>query len=84
MGNELYDFKMMQLPQTFVLRQDTGKEIAAYLERIAQEMGSQGWQFYRIDAVGVAVRPGCLEAIFGGRQTMSTYNIVTFRRPKPG
>lgn len=76
-----YEFKMVQLPQTFVLRQDTGKEIAAYLEKISNDHGAEGWEFYRIDSVGVAVQPGCLAALSGTKQTMTYYNVVTFRRP---
>lgn len=80
---ENYDFKMIQLPQTFVLQKDTGKEIAVYLEKLSQDMSAQGWQFYRIDQVGVAVAPGCLGAMSGVKQTMTYYNVVTFRRDKP-
>ena len=81
---ENYDFKMVQLPQTFVLQKDTGKEIAAYLEKLSQEMSAQGWQFYRVDSVGVAVQPGCAGAMTGVKQTMNYYNVVTFRREKAG
>jgi hypothetical protein len=77
-----YEFKMVQLPQTFVLKQDTGKEIAAYLEKLVQETGAQGWEFYRIDQVGVLVQPGCLAAFTGTKQTMTYYNVITFRRSK--
>lgn len=77
-----YEFKMVQLPQTFVLKQDTGKEIAAYLEKLIQDMGAQGWEFYRIDQVGVLVQPGCLAALVGTKQTMTYYNVVAFRKPK--
>lgn len=81
MAETTYEFKMMQLPQTFVLQKDTGKEIAVYLEKTSREMGVQGWEFYRIDQVGVAVQPGCLGALSGVKQTMTYYNVVTFRRP---
>jgi hypothetical protein len=77
-----YEFKMMQLPQTFVLKQDTGTEIAAYLEKLSKDMGVDGWEFYRVDSVGVAVQPGCLAALSGTKQTMTYYNVVTFRRTK--
>ena len=77
-----YEFKMVQLPQTFVLKQDTGKEIAAYLEKLTQEMGAQGWEFYRVDRVEVAVPPGCWGALGGAKAAMSHYSIVSFRRPK--
>lgn len=79
---ETYDFKMVQLPQTFVLQKDTGTEIAAYLEKISREMSAQGWEFFRIDQVGVAVQPGCMGALTGVKQTMTYYNVVTFRRPR--
>lgn len=80
---ENYDFKMIQLPQTFALQKDTGKEVAVYLEKLSQDMSVQGWQFYRIDQVGVAVSPGCLGAMTGVKQTMTYYNVVTFRKAKP-
>jgi len=76
-----YEYKMIQLPQTFVLKKDTGNEIAAHLEKLTQEWSAKGWEFYRIDSVGVLVQPGCLGALTGIKQTMTYYNIVAFRRP---
>ena len=67
--------------QTFTLKNDKGTEIAAYLEKLIQEMAGKGWEFYRIDTVGVLVPPGCLAAFAGMRATMTYYNIVAFRRP---
>lgn len=79
-----FEYKMVQLPQTFVLKKDTGNEIAVYLETLAREWASKGWEFHRIDSVGVAVNPGCLGAFTGVKATMTYYNIVTFRKPLPG
>jgi hypothetical protein len=76
-----YEYKMIQLPQTFVLKKDTGNEIAAYLQQLATQHAAQGWEFHRIDSVGVAVQPGCLGALTGVKQTMTYYNVATFRRP---
>jgi hypothetical protein len=78
----MHEYKMVQLPQTFVLKQDTGKEIAEYLEKITRDLGAQGWEFYRIDQVGVAVPPGCWGQISGAKTAMSYYNVVTFKRPR--
>lgn len=74
---------MLQLPQTFVLKQDTGKEIAAYLQQLSTNMSAEGWEYYRVDSVGVAVSPGCWATMFGAKQSMTYYNVVTFRRAKP-
>lgn len=76
-----YLYKMVQLPQTFVLKKDMGNEIAVHLEKLTQEWASKGWEFYRIDSVGVLVQPGCLGAFTGTKVSMTYYNIVTFRRP---
>jgi hypothetical protein len=77
-----YKYKMVQLPQTFLLKKDTGNEIAGYLESLTHKLGEKGWEFYRIDSVGVAVQPGCLASLLGARQSMTYYNIVTFRAEK--
>ena len=75
-----YEYKMVQLPQTFWFKQDTGKEVALYLEGLAKQYGTQGWEFYRI--VGVAVPAGCLAKLLGSQvESMRHYNVVTFRRP---
>lgn len=75
-----YEYKMIQLPRTFVLKKDQGNEIAAYLEKLSNEWVAKGWEFYRIDSVAVAVPPGCFAALGGAQVTMTNYNIVTFRR----
>jgi hypothetical protein len=77
-----YAYKMVQLPQTYVLKKDTGHEISDHLESLVLQMGEKGWEFYRIDSVGVAVNPGCLAAMLGQKQSMTYYNIVTFRQEK--
>lgn len=81
MSAQTYEYKMVQLPRTFVLKQDTGNEIAIYLQQLATQHAHHGWEFHRIDSVGVAVSPGCLAAFAGAKQTMTYYNIATFRRP---
>lgn len=77
-----YAYKMVQLPQTFVLKKDTGGEISEYLETLILNMGEKGWEFYRIDTVNVAVSPGCLASMMGAKQSMTSYNIVAFRQEK--
>jgi hypothetical protein len=40
-----------------------GNEAAYYLQTIANEYAAQGWEFYRVDTIGVVVEPGCLAFI---------------------
>ena len=77
-----YIYKMVQLPQTYVVKKDTEQAIANELNDRVNHFARNGWEFYRIDSVGVAVKPGCLASLLGTRSTMTYYNVVTFRRPK--
>jgi len=65
------------------MREQRGNEAAAYLEFIANSQAAEGWEFYRVDEVGVLAKPGCLGALFGRKEEYALYYVVTFRRSKP-
>ncbi len=77
-----YKYKMVQIPPTIVVkgREYQGQEAAHYLESLVNEMAAQGWEFYRVDTIGVLTKPGCLGQLFGAREIMREYYVVTFRR----
>lgn len=77
-----YQYMMRQIPPTIVVKQKEhhGNEAAYYLQMIANEQGSQGWEFYRVDTIGVVTQPGCLAMMLGAKQTHIEYYVVTFRR----
>jgi hypothetical protein len=78
-----YEYYMVQIPSTFAGRQGqtTGTEIASYVQEWANKLAAQGWEFYRIDSMGMTEMPGCLS--FGSGSTYTQYSIMTFRRPRP-
>ncbi len=73
---------MVQIPPTIVVKQKEfqGNEAAYYLQSVANEHASQGWEFYRVDTVGVVTNPGCLASLLGAKQTLLEYYVVTFRK----
>jgi hypothetical protein len=77
-----YEYEMVQIPSTILVKQsdERGDEAARYLETLANEMAGEGWDFYRVDTVGVETKPGCIAALFGVRGTTTPYYVVTFRR----
>lgn len=79
-----YEYKMIQIPPNIVVKQKehAGNEAAYYLQSIANEQAAQDWDFFRVDTVGVVVKPGCLASLFGAQRTVTEYYVVTFRRPK--
>jgi hypothetical protein len=79
-----YEYRMVQMPPTITVpaKEWQGQEAAFYLQNIANEHAAHGWEFYRVDTVGVVVQPGCLAMLFGARQTLVEYFVVTFRRPR--
>jgi hypothetical protein len=52
--------------------------------QLAAQMAAEGWDFYRIDAVVVQVRPGCLGALLGQTSAERTCHLAVFRRPRCG
>ncbi len=80
----IYQYKMIQVPQdvTVKMKDQRGNEAASYLESIANSQAADGWEFYRVDEVGVIARPGCLGAIFGRKAEYTLYYVMTFRKEK--
>jgi hypothetical protein len=76
-----YEYKMVQVPPTIVLKKDTGQgEAAQYLQAVVNQEAVQGWDFYRVDEIGVKQRPGCLGIMMGQREATTVYYVVSFRR----
>jgi len=51
---------MVQLPQNIVVKaaEHRGNEAAAYLHQIVDQYAAAGWEYYRIDEIGVVTQPG--------------------------
>ncbi|MEK6336592.1 MAG: DUF4177 domain-containing protein [Acidobacteriota bacterium] len=71
---------MVQIPPSITVKQSIGNEAARYLQRIVNEEANQGWEFIRVDTIGVNTPPGCLAGFFGGQAMTRNYYVVTFRR----
>jgi len=77
-----FQYKMVQIPPAINVRQKDvkGQEAAVYLEGVVNEYVRQGWEFQRVDSIGVKEQPGCLAALFGARTIDYIYYVITFRR----
>jgi len=76
-----YEYSTVSFPSTD--REIGGQaQIASYLEQLVNGRASEGWEFYRVDQIGILVPPGCLAGLFG-KSTEYVYTfVVIFRRPK--
>lgn len=79
----MYTYKMVQVPPNIEVSQKNNHSgvAAHYLQSVVNEYAQQGWEFYRVDAIGVSVKPGCLAALFGQKNELNNYYVITFRRP---
>lgn len=79
----MYQYKMVQIPPNIEVqaKNHRGNEAAAYMENVVNIYAADGWEFYRVDTVGVNLKPGCLGALFGNRDNISTYYVISFRKP---
>ena len=79
----MYTYKMVQiapniqnLPRGFWgTTPDSSQLAAAYLEKIVNEWAAQGWEFHRVDSLGITENPGCFQ--FGVPTTRHFYVITT-------
>jgi hypothetical protein len=73
---------MIQLPPAISVKakEEKGQEAAVYLQNITNKQARQGWEFYRVDTVGVVTQPGCLASLLGAKETYVNYYVATFRR----
>jgi len=79
-----YEYKMVQIPPSISIKAKDarGQEAAWYLQEIINTLAGQGWEFYRIDTVGVVQNPGCLGSLFGASKVFYSYYVVSFRKEK--
>lgn len=77
-----YRYKMIQVPPTIAIaaRTERGNEAAIYLGRVVNEQARNGWEFYRVDSIGVQTQAGCFGILAGAKPTTNTHYVVTFRR----
>ena len=77
-----FEYKMVQVPPTISvdMKKHKGNEAAKYMEMIVNEQVRNGWEFYRVDSIGVDVQPGCLASLFGKKSQESIYYVMTFRK----
>lgn len=79
-----YVYRMEQIPRN--IRTDGvegGSEASDYLQIVVDRMTAKGWDFFRVDTVGVEIPPGCLFALFGAKPEYKQYFVVTYRMPNP-
>lgn len=79
----MYQYKMVQVPPNIEVKakKQKGNEAAAYLQSIVNANASDGWEFYRVDTIGVSVRPGCIASLLGQKEALINYYVVSFRKP---
>ena len=72
---------MVQIPPNISVKEKAhkGNEAAIYLEEVVNKYASQGWEFYRIDNIGVNLDPGCFGATSGKSAEKFLYYVITFR-----
>lgn len=77
-----YTYKMVQIPPNISVeaRKHKGNEAAAYLQEVVNAHAEDGWEFQRIDSIGVQTTAGCLAALFGKKTEFSHYHVISFRR----
>jgi len=82
LGGSRWVYKMVQIPPMIEITGGAaqGTVAAAFLEAVVNDDAETGWEFLRIDEIGVRVIPGCLGWLFGAPVYHLLYYVVTFRQ----
>ncbi len=77
-----YQYNMVQVPPVIEIKakENRGSEAAVYLQEIVNQQAREGWEFYRVDSIGIHTKPGCLASLFGKKAETVEYYVVTFRK----
>lgn len=77
-----YVYKMVQIPPNISVeaKKHKGNEAAAYLEGVVNAHAKEGWEFQRVDSIGVQTTAGCIATLFGQKPEFSHYHVISFRR----
>lgn len=80
-GPRRWKYKIVQIPPNVAIDEgDSTRGVAAkYLEGLVEKFAMLGWEFYRVESVGVRINPGCLAGLFGAQSQVRLYYVVTFR-----
>lgn len=80
----MYIYKMVQVPPNIEVQasKQRGNEAAAYLEQVVNEYAAGGWEFYRIDSIGVSVKAGCFGVLSGKKDSTASYYVISLRKPR--
>ena len=84
----MYAYKMIQVPPNIAIAAkgmfkkapDPTTVAADYLQAIVNNEAQQGWEFHRIDVIGVRSDPGCIASLLGQKSMEVNDYVVTFRR----
>ncbi len=81
-GIDRFEYKMVQIPPNISIEEGVpfGQRAANFLEAVVNKYAQQGWEFFRVDPIGIHVEPGCLSSLFGASATTTTFHVVSFRR----
>lgn len=77
---------MVQAPRGIVAKLGAAEKgvASAYMQNLVDTHAVSGWEFYRVDAIYVAEKPGCLQSLFGKKEDYYNLNVICFRREKAG
>ena len=76
----MYQYKRAQVPPNIEVqaKQHRGNEAAAHLEGIVNANGRDDWEFYRVDEIGVSVKPAALLVRWGKKTPLALTTLFRF------
>lgn len=77
-----YEYKAVQVPQLIAAKDKKhhGKEAEIFMQAALSEHAADGWEYFRIEKIGVIERVGAWDSLFGKKGHAQEQSVLTFRR----
>lgn len=75
----MYTYKMIQVPPNISVKAKDNKNgiAATYLQEVVNTWAVEGWEFQRVDTIGIEEKPGCFSM---NKVGVVHYYVITFRK----
>lgn len=76
-------YKYLTVPFAGVTKEkdkNKGDTLAKQLHKTIAHYAERGWEFYRVDALTIVIKNGCVASLTGNPFSSQVFDVVTFRR----
>ena len=77
-----YQYKVVPV-RGDIKEKDNVNAATKQLQSTIDENVGEGWELWQLGNLSIKISPGCLQGLFGAKETVVTYDQLIFRKEGP-